>query len=174
MRILVKPFLVLLAGGLSAALALGACGSKQQKKTTPVADRSRGGSDDRKPVTTEVKPSDGSAGLPAGAIYFEFDSYQIRADSKPALEKIAAYMEKNAGASVTISGHTDDRGTTEYNLALGDQRAKAARDYLVRLGVDAGRIKIISYGEERPAVQGQTEEAWSRNRRDEFDTTTTR
>jgi peptidoglycan-associated lipoprotein len=77
-------------------------------------------------------------------------------------------MRENGDASVLIQGHCDERGTVEYNLALGEKRAKAARDYLVDLGISADRIRTISYGEERPANPGHDESAWSQNRRAEF------
>jgi peptidoglycan-associated lipoprotein len=114
----------------------------------------------------------GDTAPPADNIYFDYDSFQVAETSKPTLSNVADYLTKNPGATVTISGHTDARGTTEYNLMLGDQRAKAAHDYLVRLGIDPIRIKTISFGEERPAVPGETEESMSKNRRDEFSTGT--
>lgn len=101
-------------------------------------------------------------------VYFDFDKYNLRDDAKRALENNADIMRENPELNVKIEGHCDERGTNEYNLALGEKRAKAARDYLTRLGIDAGRLSIISYGEERPVDPRHTEEAWSLNRRDEF------
>ncbi len=152
--------------------ALIACGGKAAVKDT--TDKGKPGTQEAKrndPVKTEINPAPGNAPPPpTDPIYFDFDVSLIKDESKLTLQTIADYLEKNAGASVTIGGHTDERGTTEYNLALGDQRAKAAHDYLVRLGVDPSRIKTISYGEERPAKIGHDESSWQKNRRDEFET----
>jgi peptidoglycan-associated lipoprotein len=101
-------------------------------------------------------------------VYFEFDSSDIKAEYRPLLEKKAAWLKTNPDARVRIEGHCDDRGTVEYNVALGEKRALRIMDYLVSLGVPARRVSTISYGEERPAVLGQDEEAWAKNRRAEF------
>ncbi|NWF76110.1 MAG: peptidoglycan-associated lipoprotein Pal [Nitrospirae bacterium] len=101
-------------------------------------------------------------------IYFDFDMYDIRSDAKPVLEEVASWMLKNTNAKLLIEGHCDERGTNEYNLALGDRRGKAARDYLIALGVASQRIEIISYGEEKPTCTDQTEECWAKNRRAHF------
>ncbi len=155
---------------LLVSTALVACGGKAASNTTPKPDNNPDAKRND-PVKTEITPAPGSpAPPPTDPIYFDFDMSLIKDESKLTLQTIADYLEKNPGASVTIGGHTDERGTTEYNLALGDQRAKAAHDYLVRLGVDPSRIKTISYGEERPAKIGHDESSWSKNRRDEFDT----
>ena len=156
-------------GFLSAGvLALG-CGSKAKPvETTPEVVKAEPKND---PVKAQITPAPGATAPPADNIYFDFDSYSIASQSKGVLDHLAEYLSKNPGSSVTISGHTDARGTTEYNLMLGDQRAKAAHDYLVRSGIDPIRIKTISFGEERPAVPGDGEDTWSKNRRDEFQTT---
>ena len=101
-------------------------------------------------------------------IRFDFDKSTIREDSKPILAKVAAYMKKNAGAKLQIEGHCDERGTAEYNIALGDRRAESARKYLVSLGIPGGALSIISFGEMKPLAQGHTEEAWAKNRRAHF------
>lgn len=101
-------------------------------------------------------------------IYFDFDMYNIRPDAKPVLEEVASWMLKNTNTKLLIEGHCDERGTNEYNLALGDRRGKAARDYLIALGVASQRIEIISYGEEKPTCTDQTEECWAKNRRAHF------
>jgi peptidoglycan-associated lipoprotein len=101
-------------------------------------------------------------------VYFDFDSSDIKPEHRPLLEKKAAWLKANPEARVRIEGHCDDRGTVEYNLALGEKRAIRVMDYLVSLGVPAKKISTISYGEERPAVPGQDEEAWAKNRRAEF------
>ena len=101
-------------------------------------------------------------------VYFDFDNADIRPEYRPLLEKKAGWMKANPEARVRIEGHCDDRGTAEYNLALGEKRALRVMDYLISLGVPARRLSTISYGEERPAVPGQDEEAWAKNRRAEF------
>jgi len=101
-------------------------------------------------------------------IHFDFDKYDIQENAKPVLQKIAAWLLKNTSAKILIEGHCDERGTSEYNLALGDRRARAARDYLVALGVPSGRIEMISYGKEKPICTEKTEECWAKNRRAHF------
>jgi len=98
-------------------------------------------------------------------IHFDFDKYDIRTAAKPILQKIASHLLKNPSLHILIEGHCDERGTNEYNLALGDRRAKATRDYLVALGVSSRRIEIISYGEEKPFCTEKAEECWLKNRR---------
>ena len=101
-------------------------------------------------------------------IYFDFDKYNLRSDAQSVLKAKAAYMKKNPKIKVRIEGHCDERGTNEYNLALGDRRANSAKEFLVNLGIGESRLTTISYGEERPADPGQNEAAWARNRRAEF------
>jgi peptidoglycan-associated lipoprotein len=101
-------------------------------------------------------------------IYYELDSATLRPESRQMLDGVAEALRRRPEVRVTITGHTCELGTTEYNLALGQRRAAAVRDYLRRLGVDADRITMVSYGEESPAVPGTGESAWARNRRSEF------
>lgn len=102
-------------------------------------------------------------------VYFDFDKSDLRQDSRNVLNKNAEIMLKTMpNTKVQIEGHTDDRGSAEYNLALGERRAKAAVKYLTTLGVKADRLSTISYGKEKPAVQGSDEAAWAKNRRAEF------
>ena len=98
-------------------------------------------------------------------VFFEFDRYDLELDARSVIEKQAAWLDQNRQVVVTIEGHTDERGTREYNLALGERRANSIRDYLVALGVDANRMKITSFGKERPVDPRSTKEAWSQNRR---------
>jgi peptidoglycan-associated lipoprotein len=103
------------------------------------------------------------------SIYFDFDQFEVRPDQRPTMQANAQKLTTElARFKLVIEGHCDERGTNEYNLNLGDQRANAARQYLISLGVPAARIRTISYGEERPADPGHNEEGWSRNRRAEF------
>jgi len=106
-----------------------------------------------------------------GNILFAFDQYNIREDAKPTLKDVADWMMKNKDAKMTLEGHADDRGTNEYNLALGEKRAKSARDYLVSSGVSKTRLEMVSYGEEKPLCTEQTEECWQKNRRVQFTST---
>ncbi len=97
--------------------------------------------------------------------FYDFDSYALRADAQAALDKDAKVLRDNPDVSITIEGHCDERGTVEYNLALGEKRANAARDYLVNAGVPTARIQTVSYGKERPFAEGHDEAAWAQNRR---------
>jgi len=101
-------------------------------------------------------------------ILFDYDSADLRGDSKTTLNDNAAQIRQHARLAVRIEGHCDERGSVEYNLALGDRRARAARDYIVSLGIPANRLRTISYGKERPVDPGHTEAAWAQNRRAEF------
>ncbi len=114
----------------------------------------------------------GGSGMAGGlhTIYFDFDESALRSDAKQGLQNNAQYLKSNADTSVQIEGNCDERGSEEYNLALGMRRAEAAKRYLMDLGVSGGRMSTISFGEERPAVRGSTEAAWARNRRDDFKT----
>ncbi len=98
-------------------------------------------------------------------VFFAFDSSELSAEARASLEKQAAWMKKFGGVRVVVEGHCDERGTREYNLALGERRANAAKDYLVALGINPARVKTISYGKERPAALGHNETAWAQNRR---------
>lgn len=98
-------------------------------------------------------------------VYFEFDQYALSPEGRVVIERQAALLTESPSVAVRINGHTDERGTREYNLALGDRRANSVKDYLVALGVEPSRISTVSYGEERPAVVGSTDSVWARNRR---------
>ena len=107
-------------------------------------------------------------GVTLPIVYFPFDSSRIASAEAPKLDEIASYLTSNPGTDVVIEGNCDSRGSDEYNRALGERRALAAKEYLRGKGIDESRIRTISYGEERPAVQGDDEESRSKNRRDEF------
>lgn len=100
--------------------------------------------------------------------YFEFDKWNLTPAAREILTKNAAWIKKNHPVEVLIEGHCDERGTVDYNLALGDRRAKSARKYLILLGCDADKVFTISYGEEKPVDPGHNEEAWAKNRRAHF------
>ncbi|CAB1073936.1 hypothetical protein JY97_16385 [Alkalispirochaeta odontotermitis] len=101
-------------------------------------------------------------------IYFDFDKSTLTPAAQDNLLRKAEWLRENPYATVTIEGHCDDRGTNEYNLALGDRRAESAKSFLVDLGIDPARLSTISYGEERPVDPRNNEEAWAKNRRDHF------
>ena len=101
-------------------------------------------------------------------IHFDYDRSAIRPDAEQRLMRKLAVLRANPNARIRIAGHTDERGSIEYNMALGQRRAQAARDFLVGFGIDASRIEIVSFGEDRPMVRASNESAWAQNRRDEF------
>jgi peptidoglycan-associated lipoprotein len=104
----------------------------------------------------------------AYTIYFDFDRSAIRSGESSKLQAVADYLKQNAKDDLVIEGHCDERGTSEYNRALGERRALSAREYLVNLGISASRIRTISYGEDKPAELGEGEDVWAKNRRCEF------
>jgi peptidoglycan-associated lipoprotein len=101
-------------------------------------------------------------------IPFDYDKFNLKPEARVLLDKLGEWLLRNKDYTVVIEGHCDERGTTEYNLALGERRAMEAKAYLTGLGVEAGRIKTISYGKEMPLDPGHDEEAWAKNRRDQF------
>lgn len=101
-------------------------------------------------------------------VYFDFDSWTVRADSRDTLSKVAEALKSNKDVKIQIEGHCDERGSNEYNLALGERRARAVEEFLVSEGVSEDRLSTISYGEERPAALGTGEAVWAKNRRAEF------
>lgn len=101
-------------------------------------------------------------------IHFEFDKYRLTEESRDIIVANAVALGEHQSAVIRIEGHCDERGTDEYNMALGEKRAMTARDYLINYGISSDRISIISYGESRPVDTGHNEEAWAKNRRDEF------
>ena len=108
------------------------------------------------------------ASSPLKDVYFDFDRYDLRADAREILKANSAWLKANPGAQVQIEGHCDERGTTEYNVALGSRRSESVKDYLVTLGTSADRLSTISYGEEVPVCREQTEDCWQKNRRVRF------
>ena len=164
-----KKLLVILLPLLLLALVIG-CGKKPElePETMPI-DTTVG--DDTSETSTDPYGEDPVERDPLDifkTVYFDFDKYNLRADAKRDLQHNVEVMKKNADWKILIAGHCDERGTVEYNLALGEKRARSARDYLTSLGIEANRIEIISYGKEKPADYGHTEAAWSLNRRAVF------
>jgi len=113
-------------------------------------------------AATEEKAS------PFQDVHFDFDKSSIRDDAKQSLSAVAAYLKNNRNARVQIEGHCDERGTSEYNMALGDRRAESVRKYLASLGVQTGVLSTVSYGKEKPLDPGHNEDAWAKNRRAHF------
>lgn len=117
---------------------------------------------------TPPRPSEFSENSNLKDVFFDFDKYDIRADDAKILDGNAGWLKSNANNLVLIEGHCDERGTNEYNLALGERRAKATMNYLVSQGIQANRITIISYGKERPVCSEKSEGCWQKNRRAHF------
>jgi peptidoglycan-associated lipoprotein len=101
-------------------------------------------------------------------VFFDYDKADLRDDARTALSTDADWLKRYSSAQLVVEGHCDDRGTSEYNLALGDRRANAVREYLGSLGIDAGRVKTVSYGKERPFCSEENESCWQQNRRGHF------
>jgi peptidoglycan-associated lipoprotein len=116
----------------------------------------------------EGKSSATSASSPLKDVFYEFDRYDLNADARTTLRANADWLRSNPSAKVEIEGHCDERGTNEYNLALGAKRAQAAREFLSTLGIPAERLSTISYGEEIPVCQEHSEDCWRKNRRARF------
>lgn len=136
---------------IPAMLLLGACGSEKEVVVAPPPT----------PQPEVVVPV-------LGDVFFDFDKSDVRTDAVDQLKTNAQWLQANPSKKVVVEGHCDNRGTAEYNLALGERRAVAAKDFVVNLGTDASRLKTVSFGEEKPFAQGNTEEAWAQNRRAHF------
>jgi peptidoglycan-associated lipoprotein len=171
-------------------LVVGACGPKDapslpaetmtesspskpaDKPATDVKDAANPNINDKtpNPLDAELQTADKHArdtGL-IGDIYFDFDKYDLKPEARERLSKNADFMKQNPKFVVEIQGHCDERGTNDYNIALADRRANAAREYLLTLGVADARLKTVSFGEERPVCTDHNESCWWRNRRGEF------
>ncbi len=119
-------------------------------------------------ATGDMKFSEGRTHEGLLPIYFDFDKSNVRDDQKARLEGNAEFLNANSSMKITIEGNCDERGTNEYNIALGERRAQAAKKYLMNLGVSSDNLYTVSYGEERPLLYGHDEYSWSQNRRDDF------
>jgi peptidoglycan-associated lipoprotein len=179
-----------LAAVLALSLGLLACGGNPSPTVRPAPPAPEPGFGDvpsSPPSTTATEPrsvppepilrdeSIASASLddlnrssPLRPLFFGYDSSDVAAEGRGVLDANAAVLRQNPTWTVTIEGHCDERGTAEYNLALGERRAVAAREYFISLGIPADRLRTVSYGKEFPFDAGQTEEAWARNRRAHF------
>jgi peptidoglycan-associated lipoprotein len=142
---------------LVSALLVGVGCSKKSAETSPYDDE--GGDPAVRAAAQQIS---------GNIVYFDFDKFDIKPEYREMLRRKADLMKRYPQIRVRIEGHCDARGTQEYNLALGERRARAAYDYLAMLGVNAGQMELLSYGKEHPAVEGSGEAVWSKNRRDEF------
>jgi len=166
-----------LAAGL-VALAFASAGCPKQVQVKDYASPLDGGDGEARSADLTDGPPRTPGPVPAGVIeelranfekvYFEYDSADLTAPSRDALDRNARILGRYPSLQVTIEGHCDDRGSTDYNLALGERRARSVMEYLVRLGAGSDQLRLVSYGEERPDSSGDGESAWSRNRRVEF------
>lgn len=155
-----------------AAASLAACASRP--KPQPVAPTEPPAPTQPNPYTPPAQPPVSSGVLPGSVqdfvvnvgdrVYFDTDEYSVRADAQPVLAGQAQWLNRYPAVRVRIEGNADERGTREYNLALGARRANAVRDFLIGQGVSAARIETISFGKERPIDAGSSEEAWAKNR----------
>jgi len=162
-----------LAATLASTIALAGCSKKEAPEDLPPP-----------PLTVTPAPTPGPTGGPitgqiipgsnadflsqlAGrnVIYFDTDKFDVDATDAAALRSQADWLKRYPSKRATIEGHCDERGTRDYNIALGERRANAAKNYLVSLGIDAGRLSTVSYGKERPVALGSNEQAWAQNRR---------
>jgi peptidoglycan-associated lipoprotein len=159
---------------VSSAALLSACSSPVKLNDAPVVERSAertappaADSRDIRPVETgSVDPlNDPKGELAKRSVYFDYDSYVVRDDGKPIVEKHSAFLNKNKQRKVLIQGNTDERGGTEYNLALGQKRAEAVRKAMGSMGVSESQMEAVSLGEEKPKAIGANEAAWAENRR---------
>src|SRR6188768_1999258 len=166
-----------------AVASLAACSSVKLDDQAPVESRSgtaagtgggTGGANTAGSSQTRVAPVDVTgtsnvnySNLPR-IVYFDFDSYVVKDDYRPVIEANAKALTTNRKMKMAVEGHTDDRGSSEYNLALGQRRAEAVVKSLTLLGADQVQLEAVSFGKERPAVQGENEEAWAKNRRAEL------
>ena len=146
------------------AAGSGASGSSDTSSSSSSSSSASGGSTSSSSGSSTMTKDEELVSI-GNKVYFDFDSSALSADAKSTLNAQAAFLRSNPSVRITVEGHADERGTREYNLALGDRRASAARDFLVAQGIDGARIKTISYGKERPEMVVSNDEAWAKNRR---------
>lgn len=155
---------------LASSAALSACASKAPKQLPPdpganVSTNTSQGTMPTNTITPGSQADFAAQMMGQDTIYFDTDRYNIDSADMTALQAQAQWLARYPGKRVTIEGHADERGTREYNLALGERRANAAKNYLVSVGIDAARLSTVSYGKERPVALGSDEASWARNRR---------
>ena len=152
-----------IVGSLLVAMAFG-CASKKKEDQ----DVNPGAAVTDAPIGYDSMGSDSGKIAGLGTVYFDYDKSNLTRESEMQLKQNAQWLKDNAGANLQIEGHCDERGSIEYNLALGERRAKAVRAYLVKLGVAGSRLSVVSYGKERPLSMGDSEASHAKNRRANF------
>lgn len=163
----IKMAAILLA---STALVAG-CGKKKVEELPPVAEGTEGQpTADPDAGAGQVVPGSqedflANVGQYGDRIFFDTDKFNVDAEDQATLQRQAQWLARYPNVRVTVEGHADERGTREYNLALGERRANSAKNYLASLGVDASRVQTVSYGKERPQAMGSDEQSWAQNRR---------
>ena len=178
MRKGLKSFLLLIVSMSFLAACAGTTDTAKDDSTVAGSGSGTGSSSSSDSATTSATGSgstwsgnpldDPDSLLAKRTVYFDFDDSVILDEDRPILEAHAQYLSENPGAAVTLEGHTDERGTREYNLALGEQRAISVRQFMSLVGASGQQVRTVSYGEERPASLGNNEEAWAQNRRVEI------
>jgi peptidoglycan-associated lipoprotein len=153
---------------IAGAFVLAAGCARKPKPASDLTKPSTSTEDSAKPAETAPAPEKPAAEVVFSDIFFDYDQASLREDARLTLEGNARMLMQHPDVKIQLEGHCDERGTVEYNLALGDRRAQSVKDFIVEFGADPGRITTISYGEERPFVQGHDEGAWSQNRRVHF------
>jgi len=149
----------------AALLLVAACGTSPDESATVGGTGGASGADGAGVTAVSPGSQEDLETNVGDRVFFGFDRYDLSAEAQATLDRQAQWLQQYPNLRVTIEGHTDERGTREYNLALGERRANAVSNYLVARGIDPGRIQTVSYGKERPAVVGSDESAWARNRR---------
>ena len=164
-----KPSTFMLMFALTALLA--GCGSSKKKQEQsdepPVSSVSDASEDMSDNLMLNGDSDSGKAG-PLRSVYFAYDSSMLTGEAKSVLDANAEFLKASSSIEIQVEGHCDERGGVQYNIALGERRAKAIKDYLSAMGVNASRITTVSYGKERPLEFGHTETSWSKNRRGNF------
>ena len=150
---------------LAAGLMLAACGSSDRESAATTSGSAVTGSTSAGPAAGSQEQLVQQVG---DRVFFDTDRSELKPQARSTIEALAAWMNEHPSVALTVEGHADERGTREYNLALGERRANSVRDYLVALGVSSNRLGTIGYGKERPAVPGSNESAWAQNRRAVF------
>jgi peptidoglycan-associated lipoprotein len=171
MQYRITKFLLILASAAALAACEGTVGT--QEGTTTGSEVGTASSS----TSSAVMPSSGFQGHPLDdpssmlsrrTVYFDFDSSEIKPDARGIIEAHAEYLSSNRSASITLEGHADERGTREYNVALGERRSNAVRQLITLMGASGQQIRTVSYGEERPVCSDHNESCWSQNRRVEI------
>ncbi len=157
---------------IAALICASSCNKKDVKpedtNSAAVGKAGENGGVTDKPINFDPQGSDSGKIDGLHTIYFEYDKAGLTSEAKKLISENIDWIKKNEKSTIQIEGHTDERGSVEYNLALGDRRAKAVRKYLVDSGIDGKRLKVISYGKEKPVATGDSESAFSKNRRANF------